>query len=387
MLYRKLKAWLSWFWSSTDFESDELSRYAERVMVSEVSHGVGILGLVTLCLMVAASLLYSLLEYGEPYLYTCAVLALLCLHVIFTSRRLAETKALYLLCMTLIIVSGVAFVLLAHREGNFNNALLPSVVVLFMVIPIVPWGLREGLAVVSLVYLVFTLSTVSVDGRFSTDNLMILQFMMLVSATISLTILSRNVGVRKDDIRARYELEEAHRKMERLSYEDSLTGAWNRRYLEVQFKRVARRMLERANSKVYFGLLDIDDFKQINDVHGHHSGDDVLKEIADVFYQALGESSYVFRIGGDEFVLLFEASDYKKPLQQATDKLRDQAIAGIAVEVSIGVIKVTASASDVDLEKLYKAADKSLYLAKTRKHSNDSRLNCVAGSLLVTEAL
>ncbi len=387
MLYRNLKSWLCWFWSSTDFDNDELTSYAEQFMKAEVSHGVGILGLVTLLLLIGASILYGLLEYSELYLYTCAMLGLLCLHVIFTSRRVTDTKALYLLCMTLIIVSGMAFVLLAHREGNFNNALLPSVVVLFMVIPIVPWGLREGLAIVSLIYLVFTLSTVSVEGRFSPDNLLVLQFMMLVSSMISLTILSRNVTLRKDDIRARYELENAHKKMERLSYEDGLTGAWNRRYFEVQFKRVARRMLERSNNKVYFGLLDIDDFKQVNDVYGHLAGDDVLKRITEVFQQSLGENSYVFRIGGDEFVILFEAGDYKSPLQQATDKLREPSIAGHGVNVSIGVIEVQGIRGEVDLEKLYKEADKSLYKAKVRKHSNGNKLNCVTSSLLGAEAL
>jgi len=381
MSYHKLKTWLSWFWSPTDFENDELTHYAEQFMTAEVGQGVSILGLVTLLLLIGAAVLYDLLEYSEYYLYTCAVLGLLCLHVIFTSRRLADTQSLYLLCMTLIIVSGTAFVLLAHREGNFNIALLPSVVLLFMVIPIVPWGLREGLATVSLVYLVFTVSTVSVEGRFSSDSLLVLQFMMLVSAMISLTILSRNVSVRKDDIKARYELEKAHRKMERLSYEDGLTGAWNRRYLEVQFKRVVRRMLERSNDKVYFGLLDIDDFKKINDVHGHLTGDDVLKEITAVFQQSLGENSYVFRIGGDEFVILFETSDYKIPLQQATDKLRDQSIAGPGVNVSIGVIEVHGLRSEIDLEELYKEADKSLYKAKVRKHSNGDNLNCVTTAL------
>jgi diguanylate cyclase (GGDEF)-like protein len=382
-----LKTWLCWFWSSTDFESDELTHYAEQFMKTEVSHGVGILGLVTLLLLIASSILYGLLEYSVLYLYTCAMLGLLCLHVMFTSRRVPDTKALYLLCMTLIIVSGVAFVLLAHREGNFNNALLPSIVVLFMVIPIVPWGLREGLAIVSLIYLVFTLSTVSVEGRFSSDNLLVLQFMMLVSSMISLTILSRNVSVRKDDIKARYELENAHRNMERLSYEDSLTGAWNRRYFEVQFKRVARRMLERSNSKVYFGLLDIDDFKQINDVHGHLAGDKVLRKITEVFQQALGETSYVFRIGGDEFVILFETGDFKVPLQQATDELREQSITGHGVNVSIGVIEVHGDPGEIDMEKLYKEADKSLYRAKTRKHSNGNKLNCVTDSLLDAGAL
>ena len=387
MLYRNLKTWLCWFWSSTDFDNDELTSYAEQFMKTEVSHGVGILGLVTLLLLIGASILYSLLGYSEHYLYTCSALALLCLHVMFTSRKVPDTKALYLLCMTLIVVSGVAFVLLAHREGNFDNALLPSVVVLFMVIPIVPWGLREGLAIVSLVYLVFTLSTVSVEGRFDTNNLLILQFMMLVSAMVSLTILSRNVSIRKDDIKARYELENAHRKMERLSYEDGLTGAWNRRYFEVQFKRVARRMLERSNSRVFFGLLDIDDFKQINDLHGHLAGDDVLKKITEVFQQSLGESSYVFRIGGDEFVILFETGDYRVPLQQATDKLRKQSANSPAVNVSIGVIEVQGVHSEIDLEKLYKQADKSLYQAKTRKHSNGNKLNCVTNSLLNADAL
>jgi diguanylate cyclase (GGDEF)-like protein len=284
--------------------------------------------------------------------------------------------------MTLIIVSGTAFVLLAHHEGNFNNALLPSVVVLFMVIPIVPWGMREGVAIVSLIYLVFTLSTLSVDGRFSSDNLLILQFMMLVSAMVSLTILGRNVAIRKDDIRARFELEKAHRKMERLSYEDGLTGAWNRRFLEVQFRRLMRRMLERSNNNVYFGLIDVDDFKHINDSHGHHIGDEVLRRIADTFQRVLGDRSYVFRIGGDEFVILFEADDYQTQLQTAATELGTKSADVPAVKVSIGIIEVRELPSDLDLEKLYKEADQSLYRAKTRKHSHEECLNCVAYKLM-----
>jgi diguanylate cyclase (GGDEF)-like protein len=386
MRFEKLQTWLPWFWSSTDFDSEELTRYAEQFMLKEVSRGVGALGVITLLLFGAATILYGLLNYSEYYTYTCLVLGLLCMHVIFTSRKVTDAKALYLLCMTLIIVSGTAFVLLAHREGNFNNALLPSVVMLFMVIPIVPWGLREGLAIVLLIYLVFTLSSLSVVGRFSTDNLLVLQFMMLVSALVSLTILGRNVTIRKDDIKARYELEIAHRKMEHLSYEDGLTGAWNRRYLEVQFKRVVRRMLERASGKVYFGLFDVDDFKQINDCHGHLAGDDVLKQITEVFQQALGENSYVFRIGGDEFVILFEAEHYAEPLKLATEQLRSQSIMGDGVNVSIGITEVQGARSEIDLEELYKEVDKSLYKAKARKHTNGSGMNCVTSYMLGTKA-
>jgi diguanylate cyclase (GGDEF)-like protein len=383
MPYEKIKEWLPRFWSSTDFDSDELTRYAEQFMVGEVSRGVSTLGLVTLLLFALAFVLYGLLEYNDLYLYTCTVLGLLCMHVIFTSTRVQDTRALHLLCMTLIVVSGTAFVLIAHQEGNISNALLPSVVVLFMVIPIVPWGMREGLAIVLLIYLVFTLSTLSVQGRFSSENLLVLQFMMLVSALVSLTILGRNVSVRKDDIRARYELEKAHRAMERLSYEDGLTGAWNRRYLEVQFKRVLRRMMERTHDKIYFGLVDADDFKQINDAHGHHAGDMVLKNIADSLQQALGNDTYVFRIGGDEFVVMFESDDHQPLLQQAVEELGKASDEVPAVKVSIGVIEVTGPYDDIDLEKLYKEADKSLYRAKTRKHSIDDGLNCVSQNLMV----
>ena len=382
MDFNKLKAWASRFWSSTDFDSEELSRYAEQFMVSEVSRGVSTLGLVTLLLFAFAAMLYGTLEYNEMYLYTCTVLSLLCVHVIFTSTRVQDARALYLLCMTLIIVSGTAFVLLAHNEGNFNNALLPSVVVLFMVIPIVPWGFREGLAIVLLIYMVFTLSTLSVKGRFSSEDLLVLQFMMLVSALVSLTILGRNVGVRKDDIRARYELENAHREMERLSYEDGLTGAWNRRYLEVQFKRVIRRMMERSNNAIYFGLIDVDDFKQINDELGHHVGDEVLKKLAETFQQILGDNSYVFRIGGDEFVVVFEGDECQELLRQATEVLGRSSVGIPAVKVSIGIIEVRGNHDDIDLEKLYKRADKSLYRAKTRKHSHEDDLNCVVYKLM-----
>jgi diguanylate cyclase (GGDEF)-like protein len=382
MLNEKLRARLPRFWSSTDFDSEDLTLYAEQFMVSEVSRGVSTLGLVTLFLLAGASVLYGLLDYNKLYLYTCLLLGLLCLHVIFTSRRVMDSQALYLLCMTLIIVSGTAFVLLAHQEGNFNNALLPSVVVLFMVIPIVPWGMREGVAIVSLIYLVFTLSTLSVEGRFSSENLLVLQFMMLVSAMVSLTILGRNVAIRKDDIKARYELEKAHRKMERLSYEDGLTGAWNRRFLEVQFRRVMRRMLERTSNKVYFGLIDVDDFKLVNDSHGHHVGDEVLRKIADTFQQTLGENSYVFRIGGDEFVVVFECGDFEVPLQAAVYELCKQSDAVPGVKVSIGVIEVQGLTDEIDLEKLYKEADKSLYRAKTRKNSSEDCLNCVAYKLM-----
>ena len=143
-----------------------------------------------------------------------------------------------------------------------------------------------------------------------------------------------------------------------------------------------RRMLERSSDKVYFGLIDVDDFKLINDSHGHHIGDEVLRKIADTFQQTLGESSYVFRIGGDEFVILFQGGEYEPLLQTAANELCRTSGAIPEVKVSIGIIEVQGLHDDMDMEKLYKEADKSLYRAKTRKHSQVDGLNCVAYKLM-----
>jgi len=323
------------------------------------------------------------------YVYTCGVLALLALHVTLSSRTVKQTEVLYLLSITLLVVSGSAFVLLAHQTGSFSAALLSSVVLLFMVVPMVPWGLREASAVVLLIYLVFTLSTLSVGGRFDVKTLWILQFMMLGAGMVTLTIVARHVGVRKNDIKARFDLENAHQQMERLSYEDGLTGAWNRRFLDVQFNRLLRRFREQGR-RVYFALLDVDDFKLFNDGFGHSYGDTVLQSLVQALRQRLGERNYVFRVGGDEFALLFDMDDATRCLNAAASDARllaapPDADSALPLCFSIGVIEVPDSC-ETNLETLYKEADKALYLAKTRKQNSDTAANIVSRSCLMAES-
>lgn len=291
-------------WSATSFACSDLSGYAERFMADEARRGVMLLGGVSLLLLAGAALLYSLLGFGTAYIYTCAVLAVLSLHVMFSARSVTDLKALYLLGIALLVVSGVAFVLLAHHTGTFSTALLANVVVLFMVVPMVPWGLREAALVILLIYMVFSVSTLSVTGRFDSEILMVLQFLMFAASLITLVVVARNVGVRKHDIQVRFDLENAHREMEVLSNKDPLTGAWNRRFLELNFSEIAQRHRD-SDQPLHLALLDIDDFKQLNDTRGHDHGDRILKHVTTSFQQALGADGYVVRLGGDEFALLF----------------------------------------------------------------------------------
>jgi diguanylate cyclase (GGDEF)-like protein len=375
-------------WSITGFAPEDLSRYAEDFMTHEVQRGVMTLGLVSLLLLAGAAFLYQLLGFSTMYVYTCGLLAVLALHVTLSSRSVKQTQVLYLLSITLLVVSGSAFVLLAHQTGSFSAALLSSVVLLFMVVPMVPWGLREASAVVLLIYLIFTLSTLSVEGRFDAQTLWILQFMMLGAAVVTLTIVGRYVGLRKNDIKARFDLETAHRQMERLSYEDGLTGAWNRRFLDVQFKRLLRRFREQGR-RVNFALLDVDDFKLFNDGFGHAYGDTILQSLVLALRKRLGEQNYVFRVGGDEFALLFDAGDAQRCLSAAAADARllantSETDPGLPVRFSIGVIEVPDSC-ETDLESLYREADKALYLAKTRKQDATAAANIVCRSCVTAQ--
>ncbi|MEN8177441.1 MAG: diguanylate cyclase [Pseudomonadota bacterium] len=161
-------------WSLTRFDDKALSEYSESKMFADTRRGVVMLGLVLLLLLVSSAIVYAILGYESIYVYSCLVLAALSIHVAISAHAVEEARILYLLGITLLVVNGVAFVLLAHYSGTFNSALFASVVFLFLVMPLVPWGLREALLIVTLIYALFTLSTLSVQGRFEHETLLIL---------------------------------------------------------------------------------------------------------------------------------------------------------------------------------------------------------------------
>jgi diguanylate cyclase len=263
-------------------------------------------------------------------------------------------------------------VLLAHRLGTVNGALLASVVLLFMVIPVVPWGIRQCLTAMALIYATFTLSTLGVTGRFTAESLLTMQFLMLAAALTTIAIVARNLLVRRDEIELRFRLEHAHRELHLVSQQDPLTGAWNRRFLEANFSRIAEDYSVGDHS-VFFALLDVDEFKAINDRHGHHHGDLVLRQLVAVLQAHFGENGHVVRLGGDEFAALYRATDGADQLDAALAQLRSQRRERQPlgpIGVSAGVVAVERAAAH-DLEAIYRRADEALYAEKQRRrHQN-----------------
>jgi diguanylate cyclase (GGDEF)-like protein len=145
---------------------------------------------------------------------------------------------------------------------------------------------------------------------------------------------------------------------------DELTGLLNRRALQPRFVEVAEQAAL-AGSAVSLVSIDIDHFKLVNDEHGHAMGDAVLREVAAALRQELRTFELLYRIGGEEFLLLLPGADQQiatqiaATLRAAVEGLRP---AGIPVTCSFGV--ATAYADAIAYAPLMKAADGALYDAK-----------------------
>ncbi len=155
-------------------------------------------------------------------------------------------------------------------------------------------------------------------------------------------------------------------RVKQLAYLDGLTGIFNRRYFEM---RIAEEM-ERARR---FGtgmaviIVDIDQFKSLNDEFGHLLGDEVLRQVSSLFHQQLRKIDVVCRYGGEEFAILLSQTDPQHALGVA-EKLRklvgEWQFPGVPrpVTISGGVASFPDHGSTRD--QLVKAADAGLYAAK-----------------------
>jgi diguanylate cyclase (GGDEF)-like protein len=148
------------------------------------------------------------------------------------------------------------------------------------------------------------------------------------------------------------------------SGQDPLTGLLNRKALTAHFSEVAKQA-EMTGRSVCMVLMDLDHFKAINDEHGHSRGDAVLRDAAQVMRDNLRTFELVYRVGGEEFLVLMPGVD-RSGGKVVADRLRaalERARCGeLEVTASFGVAMAQGAA--VQFEQLFDAADKALYRAK-----------------------
>jgi len=154
-------------------------------------------------------------------------------------------------------------------------------------------------------------------------------------------------------------------RLRKVAVRDHLTGLGNRALLDETLEHISARLKRDNNQSHIVMLLDMDNFKNVNDRHGHQQGDEVLKQFGRLLQQQLRDTDRVFRYGGDEFVLILENTQPK----QAEDvflRIRD----ALNDDINLAIYNIGISAGSLAMESFHSPqdiideADKRLYAAK-----------------------
>ncbi|MEA3456887.1 MAG: diguanylate cyclase, partial [Campylobacterota bacterium] len=170
-------------------------------------------------------------------------------------------------------------------------------------------------------------------------------------------------------------LKQLRDKLEKMAYEDSMTGISNRRRF---FDKAGDLFAGRRSADLPFCLfaIDMDKFKNINDTYGHNVGDEVIKKFVSIVKKELKEEDCFARFGGDEFILMMtrtnseKAMDVLKRIQKNTSETHQLLGNSVNFSISAGLAEVKDFNENID--EVIRRADRNLYKEKQRK-LNSSR--------------
>lgn len=184
---------------------------------------------------------------------------------------------------------------------------------------------------------------------------------VMLQLTMPLTVaIEREVIYRK--------LDKERMKLYERSIHDPLTGLFSRIYMHDTVQRLCDIQDRKGSDPVAALLLDIDDFKQVNDTYGHNQGDEVLRQVSALILETTRDGDIPVRLGGEEFIIFVTARE-KGPLLDSAERLRQQ-VAAMKIELLGGMVTVTISIGTAirdygeALESLIERADRALYQAK-----------------------
>lgn len=170
----------------------------------------------------------------------------------------------------------------------------------------------------------------------------------------------------------------SEKKIEYLAYNDTLTQISNRTFFEKRLSQMISA-LNRLHRKIALLILDLDDFKEVNDNFGHDVGDRLLKEVAKRLKKSVRTEDTLARLGGDEFVLLTDAFENQADLENLAIRI----ISIISTPFNIGKQKLSVSISlgiaytskPTTKDTLFKKADEALYISKSKSKNTFTIIN------------
>jgi diguanylate cyclase (GGDEF)-like protein len=217
----------------------------------------------------------------------------------------------------------------------------------------------------------------AIHNSISVIGLFVLVCIFLIYSGIALGILARGREIQRH-LRTSYESNQELLIrtiiMDKLAKTDALTDTYNHRAYH-EFKDHLVEQAENGQTILHLAVLDIDNFKSVNDTYGHRTGDAVLQQVAALARSKTGSNDIVARYGGEEFVLLFtekslqEVYDLVEEIRMTIASTTHEALHGNSVTVSIGLNQYFPG---MGKEQLFQGADSALYEAK------NSGKNCTA---------
>jgi diguanylate cyclase (GGDEF)-like protein len=158
--------------------------------------------------------------------------------------------------------------------------------------------------------------------------------------------------------------------MREYQYQDELTGLYNQKHLDRILEQELRRG-ERLQTKFAVVFLDLDNFKHINDNHGHLAGSSILKQFGDLLRDTLRDVDSIIRYGGDEYVVILLGAD-SYTAWQVSERIRSTVAAHVFIADGTS-LRLTCSMGiacypedGMTKESLLKAADQQMYFSKEK---------------------
>lgn len=310
---------------------------------------------VMLCITIYGLFMEQLVDFNANYMML--LVYLLCIHIFsytFASKCVKNINTILYITLIPIIIMGI---LMGTYFDNDQPAI--TIMILLCTLPLIildrPWRVFLFIFVVAVAFAICSFVTKEKD-IFMADMVDLVSF-TLISVGINLFILNE----RLDNV-------ENYMLLREESKIDHLTGIYNRGAGVEQVNKLLKE-----GKKGAFIIIDIDDFKQVNDSYGHIYGDRALKYVSKEIGKFCEPEDVYFRMGGDEFAIfstsLYDEEKCRVKLTEFINNIKLKEISSslkfnISVSLGCSIFKLEDDYSTIDFYSLYKLSDKCLYEAK-----------------------
>lgn len=327
--------------------SDEQYRYLTILLSSIVFVSVAVIGFT----------IYNIRTGNYPILIVAesisSLLCLLSLYLLLGKRKIRA--AAFILLSVVMTICFLTMLLVGNKSDSLALALVSPVLSVFLL------GFWRGGLFSLLYFAAFSWLCISHIGVWKPAPFHIVSYIQLSMIYGLLFIFVCFYELSR--LKSHQLLKESNDKLKALASTDALTELKNRRFLE--------DILLNTKHPSFFAMLDVDDFKSINDTYGHDIGDKVLKELAFLIKKAVDVNGIVARWGGEEFAILFNEVGELQVKSLLTNVRKDIAEHNFDLDTDITVSIGAGTFFPENHKKSFLDIDKTLYLAKS------SGKNCI----------